>query len=237
MSTNPNRQPKGTSVGGQFAPDKNPESNVDLDQPTEIRPDGTRLWILNGELHREDGPPPAKERTWDVEYQDGDGFPHGFVKARDQNDAIAKVMVKENLHQRDIVGVTESKESLGEIFHRQIWPDGETLRVARGHEFVTASMLEDIPDLYATENTSLAEKTVHAHYFSAAADWYITELDKEEGLAFGHCDLGMGFPEWGYVDLKELEEVASQFGFAVVERDVHFEPMLASSIDAITRGR
>ena len=38
---------------------------------------------------------------------------------------------------------------------------------------------------------------------------------------FGLCDLGMGFPELGYVSLSELKEVRGPFGLGV-ERDRSF---------------
>lgn len=50
--------------------------------------------------------------------------------------------------------------------------------------------------------------------------WLLTELDPEdENRAFGLCDLGMGFPELGYVDLHEL--VTLQFAFQV-KNDLDF---------------
>jgi len=39
---------------------------------------------------------------------------------------------------------------------------------------------------------------------NAGATWLLSELDAE-GIAFGLCDLGLGFPELGYVSLAELE--------------------------------
>ena len=41
------------------------------------------------------------------------------------------------------------------------------------------------------------------------------------GLAFGHADLGTGFPEWGYFDLVEMEKTIVQELF-VIERELHF---------------
>jgi hypothetical protein len=51
--------------------------------------------------------------------------------------------------------------------------------------------------------------------------WLITELDPEDpDIAFGLCDLGMGFPELGYVSLNEITNVKTRFGG--VERDLYF---------------
>jgi hypothetical protein len=50
----------------------------------------------------------------------------------------------------------------------------------------------------------------------------LTELDPDDGLTFGLCDLGMGEPELGYVSLVELATVRGKLGLPV-ERDQHFE--------------
>ena len=39
---------------------------------------------------------------------------------------------------------------------------------------------------------------------------------------FGLCDLGMGFPELGYVSLSELATVRNALGLHM-ERDLHFK--------------
>jgi hypothetical protein len=236
---NANREPKGTQAGGQFAPSANPESTIDLGDIGDLEQSAPRgsLAQLQDLADASDGhivvisvgegtlsPRPKREPVWDVEVNELDGFKHVFVEAPDESAAVRKVIDTENCHPRDISEVTKSDKTLGQLRHREIWPNGETLRKGRGHEFVTPSMLETIPDVYAQENTPLADQTVYAHFFSSNGDWYITEMDKSEGLAFGHCDLGMGFPEWGYVDIKELESVRHpQFpSIAAVERDLHF---------------
>ncbi len=57
---------------------------------------------------------------------------------------------------------------------------------------------------------------------NASCTWLLTELDEEDDtLAFGLCDLGMGFPELGYVSLEEITCLKEQFIF--VERDLHFK--------------
>ena len=58
----------------------------------------------------------------------------------------------------------------------------------------------------------------------ANCTWLLTELDPDAPeIAFGLCDLGMGFPELGSVSLTELESVRGRLGLAV-ERDLHFSP-------------
>ena len=56
----------------------------------------------------------------------------------------------------------------------------------------------------------------------AGATWLLTEIDPDdEDHAFGLCDLGLGFPELGYVSLAELMSVRGRLGLPV-ERDLHF---------------
>jgi Protein of unknown function (DUF2958) len=67
----------------------------------------------------------------------------------------------------------------------------------------------------------------------AGATWLLSELDPEnERIAFGLCDLGMGYPELGYVDLEELAELKTGFGAPVVERDLHFKATHPMSVYA-----
>jgi hypothetical protein len=54
----------------------------------------------------------------------------------------------------------------------------------------------------------------------SGATWLISELDPNTGIMFGLCDLGMGFPEMGSVDLGELLALRGGFGLPV-ERDRH----------------
>ena len=52
------------------------------------------------------------------------------------------------------------------------------------------------------------------------ATWLLTDIDEDGDRAFGLCDLGLGFPELGYVSLAELASVkVSGLG---VERDLHW---------------
>lgn len=39
--------------------------------------------------------------------------------------------------------------------------------------------------------------------------WLLTDLDPKTNIAFGLCDLGAGFPELGYVDLNEVNDVCT----------------------------
>ena len=72
------------------------------------------------------------------------------------------------------------------------------------------------------------------------ATWLLTELDPEDPtLAFGLCDLGIGFPELGYVSLAELAEVRGRLGLSV-ERDQSFQadqPISTYLAEALRHGR
>lgn len=57
----------------------------------------------------------------------------------------------------------------------------------------------------------------------AGATWLLTEIDPEDpNVAFGLCDLGLGFPEIGSVWLPELLALRGNIGLPV-ERDRHWK--------------
>lgn len=67
--------------------------------------------------------------------------------------------------------------------------------------------------------------------FTPDADctWLLTELDPgDTDRAFGLCDLGLGFPELGWVSLPDLRNIRGSVGLPV-ERDVHFVPSMPLS--------
>ena len=58
----------------------------------------------------------------------------------------------------------------------------------------------------------------------AQATWLLSEIDPETpDIAFGLCDLEMGFPELGSVLISEIKSVRGKLGLPV-ERDLHFKP-------------
>lgn len=73
-----------------------------------------------------------------------------------------------------------------------------------------------------------------------AATWLLSELDPTEPTrAFGLCDLGLGSPELGYVDLNELARLRGYLKLPV-SRDVYFQPqkpLSAYAADARAAGR
>ena len=70
-----------------------------------------------------------------------------------------------------------------------------------------------------------------------AATWLLTEIDPDdETVAWGLCDLGMGFPEFGTVSLTEMAEYRGPLGLGI-ERDLHFEARgpISAYIDAAAK--
>lgn len=70
-----------------------------------------------------------------------------------------------------------------------------------------------------------------------AGTWLITECDPS-GIAFGLCDLGMGMPELGSVDLSELAAIRGPAGLRI-EQDLHFntdKPLSQWADDAAEAG-
>lgn len=74
----------------------------------------------------------------------------------------------------------------------------------------------------------------------AGATWLLTELDPDDpDIAFGLCDLGLGFPELGSVRLSEIATARGHLGLRV-ERDRYFtanKPLSEYAEEARHRGR
>ena len=73
----------------------------------------------------------------------------------------------------------------------------------------------------------------------AGATWLLTELYPDDpDIAFGLCDLGLGFPELGTVRISELVQLRGRLGLPV-ERDLHFtakKPLSAYAEEAMQHG-
>lgn len=73
-----------------------------------------------------------------------------------------------------------------------------------------------------------------------AATWLISEVDPDDpDRLFGLCDLGLGYPELGYVSLAEISSVRGRLGLPV-ERDLTFvadKPLSAYAEEARKQGR
>lgn len=58
---------------------------------------------------------------------------------------------------------------------------------------------------------------------NAGGTWLLTEADPDDpDRLFGLCDLGLGFPELGWVGLSEIRSLRGKLGLPV-ERDLFFE--------------
>ena len=89
-----------------------------------------------------------------------------------------------------------------------------------------AETITNMPVTYKTDGQG-DEAIVHLHYFRGNMDWYITEKDvgDEQIQAFGLADLGMGFPELGYISIEEL--VANG-----IELDLYWTPKTLAEVKA-----
>ena len=88
----------------------------------------------------------------------------------------------------------------------------------------TKSQLTKLLQNGSSENRGKNHKPVVKIFTpDAQCTWLISEIDPENSdIAFGLCDLGMGYPELGCVSIAELEALRGTLGLPV-ERDLHFE--------------
>lgn len=74
----------------------------------------------------------------------------------------------------------------------------------------------------------------------AGATWLITEADPEDpDILFGLCDLGLGFPELGSVNLSEIASIRGRLSLPP-ERDLNFQgkyPLSWYAARALSEGR
>ena len=112
-------------------------------------------------------------------------------------------------------------------------------------ELITA---EHLPDLIANWDQEDPQPVVKIFSPIGAATWLICSIEPErQDLMFGLCDLGMGFPELGYVSLTELQEFSMPIPGAKhtsvslpLERDLYFQPEHPISVyaeAALAQGR
>jgi hypothetical protein len=92
-------------------------------------------------------------------------------------------------------------------------------------KLLTKTVEKSLPELYSQEKNPDPQVVLHFFNPCGAGDWWITEggwePDSSDFTFFGLCDLGMGYPELGYVSLNELESVKGPFGLGI-ERDLHW---------------
>ena len=71
-------------------------------------------------------------------------------------------------------------------------------------------LMSKVPKLYETDGQNLTDKVVHTAFRIPFCrwTWYMAEYDPETKDAFGFVDGPV--PEWGYFNLKELEDLGAQ---------------------------
>lgn len=68
-----------------------------------------------------------------------------------------------------------------------------------------SKQISTTPMLYEQDGKGM-DATVHLHYFFGASDWFITEVNPNEKLAFGYVCLNGDWEmaEFGYISIDEL---------------------------------
>ena len=95
-------------------------------------------------------------------------------------------------------------------------------------KLIPHTLLEEIPNLYETEDVK--DPICHIKLFTPDSNWtwYITEFSKEDNdTCFGYV-VGLE-SELGYFSLSEIESVRGSLGLPV-ERDLHFTSTLLSVV-------
>lgn len=74
-----------------------------------------------------------------------------------------------------------------------------------------------------SQNGEENHKPVLKLFGGSACTWLITEYDQENELFFGLADLGLGFPEMGWISKAELEKIKFPPYMLGIERDAYFK--------------
>ena len=79
----------------------------------------------------------------------------------------------------------------------------------------TLDRLAELPAIGKTDGVKGDLPAVYLWLLNTNATWIVWEYDPIERTGFGLCDLGMGFPELGYVSIDEIASVAQSQGLPV----------------------
>jgi hypothetical protein len=98
----------------------------------------------------------------------------------------------------------------------------ETNRRRRGHQFFVAEQ-KKWPDIGTHQNTPLPEIPIVGHFYAANTDFWCAEYDASTGEAWGFTRIhGHGAGEWGYSNLRDLEQQLVGPLKQPIERDMHW---------------
>lgn len=95
-------------------------------------------------------------------------------------------------------------------------------------KLIPQTLLEEIPNLYATEDVKDPLCYVKLFTPDSQWSWYITEISKDNyDTCFGYV-VGLE-AELGYFTLSEFETINGPLGLSI-ERDLSFSPMPLSQV-------
>ena len=82
----------------------------------------------------------------------------------------------------------------------------------------------NLPDSITKNQLEPVVKFFHPY---GQGTWLFTEWDEESDRLFGLCDLGMGYPELGYAQLSEMQDMRNKMGWQMIERDIHWKAKMS----------
>ncbi|WIE81198.1 hypothetical protein [Curtobacterium sp. MCSS17_016] len=107
----------------------------------------------------------------------------------------------------------------------------ETNRRRRGHQFFVAEQ-KKWPAIGTHQSTPLPEIPIVGHFFAGPFDFYCAEHDASTGEAWGFTRIaGHGAGEWGYTNLRDLEQQLVGPLKQPIERDMHWSKQQFGDID------
>ncbi len=99
-------------------------------------------------------------------------------------------------------------------------------------------LITSMPRLMEQEVDDTSKAIVYAHLYGQTGNWYFTEVDSKGEEGFGYVELS-NMPEnaeWGYIWIKELNEMNSKYikdgnSDYMIRRDVSWKPKKFSEIN------
>lgn len=167
---------------------------------------------------------PSEKAQWSARADRLETIARGFhslaeEEAADRAKRTAAPTLAESLEQQRRDAILESVVTPARPRSAKI---PETNRRRRGHQFFVAEM-KKWPAIGTHQNTPLPEIPIVGHLFAGPYDFYCAEYNAETGEAWGFTRIaGHGEGEWGYSNLRDLEQqLVGQFK-QPIERDMHW---------------